>query len=258
MSVVDDSFDHPLKIEEEATAPLAGGIMGYGYQCGMLWGAALAAGAQAFRLLGPGSQAETESIVVAQRLVKSFQIHTKNEINCLEITNLNLHGKIEPLPVLKFIITGGPIGCFRMAADYAPDVYRDINRVLSEKHCETPSGLVSCAAMLADKMGASEMHTVMAAGFAGGIGLSGGTCGALGAAIWLIGFNSKKELLDSKVSNSRINDTIERFLNSSDFEFECSKIVGRKFEDPKDHADYLREGGCMKIIEALAAQGAAG
>jgi len=254
MSVVDDSFDHPLKLEEEATAPLAGGIIGYGYQCGMLWGAALAAGAQAYRLFGPGSQAESMAIIAAQRLVESFRTHTKNEINCLEISNLNLHGKIEPLPVLKFIFTGGPIGCFRMAADYAPDVYRDINSVLSEKHYEAPSGPVSCAAMLAQKMGASEMHTVMAAGFAGGIGLSGGTCGALGAAIWIIGINSKKELVDSKVSNSRINDTIERFLNSSDFEFECSKIVGRKFENTLDHAGYLRDGGCKKIIEALAAQ----
>jgi hypothetical protein len=253
MSVVDDSFDHPLKLEEEATAPLAGGIIGYGYQCGMLWGAALAAGAQAHRLFGSGSLAESMAILAAQRLVKSFQTHTKNEINCMEITNLNLHGKIEPLPVLKFIVTGGPIGCFRMAADYAPDVYRDINAVLSEKHCEAPSGPVSCTAVLAQKMGASEMHAVMAAGFAGGIGLSGGTCGALGAAIWIIGMNSKKELVDSKVSNSRINDTIERFLNSSDFEFECSKIVGRKFENTLDHAGYLREGGCAEIIEALAA-----
>jgi hypothetical protein len=253
MGVVDASFGHPLKLEEQATAPLAGGIMGYGYQCGMLWGAVLAAGAQAYRLFGPGAQAETESIVVAQRLVKSFQTHTKNEINCLEITNLNLHGKIEPLPVLKFIITGGPIGCFRMAADYAPDVYRDIDSVLSENHFEAPSGAVSCTAVLAQKIGASEMHTVMAAGFAGGIGLSGGTCGALGAAIWILGMNGSKELVDSKVSNSRITDTIERFLNSSDFEFECSKIVGRKFENTIDHAGYIRDGGCMKIIEALAA-----
>ncbi len=34
--------------------PLAGGIVGNGYQCGMIWGAALAAGAQAYRLLGTG------------------------------------------------------------------------------------------------------------------------------------------------------------------------------------------------------------
>jgi hypothetical protein len=36
MSVVDCSFDHPLKLEEEATIPLAGGIANQGYQCGML------------------------------------------------------------------------------------------------------------------------------------------------------------------------------------------------------------------------------
>jgi hypothetical protein len=49
MSVVDGSFDHPLKLEEKATIPLAGGIVNQGYQCGMIWGATLAAGAQAYR-----------------------------------------------------------------------------------------------------------------------------------------------------------------------------------------------------------------
>ncbi len=48
-NVLDRAFDHPLKLEEEATAPLAGGIMLHGYQCGMLWGVTLAAGAQAYR-----------------------------------------------------------------------------------------------------------------------------------------------------------------------------------------------------------------
>ena len=42
MSVVDDSFDQPMKVEEHAAMPLAGGLT-QGYQCGMLWGAALAA-----------------------------------------------------------------------------------------------------------------------------------------------------------------------------------------------------------------------
>lgn len=35
--------------------------------------------------------------------------------------------------------------------------------------------------------------------------------------------------------------------------FECSEIVGRKFEDIDDHAGYLREGGCSELIEVLAA-----
>lgn len=45
--------------------PFAGGIMQRGYQCGMIWGAALAAGAEAHRLHGPGPQAETAAIMAA-------------------------------------------------------------------------------------------------------------------------------------------------------------------------------------------------
>ena len=47
MRVVDRSFDQPSELEEHAAGPLAGGIMQHGYQCGMIWGATLAAGAQA-------------------------------------------------------------------------------------------------------------------------------------------------------------------------------------------------------------------
>jgi len=253
MSVVDSSFDHPLKSEEKASAPLAGGIANQGYQCGMLWGAALAAGAQAYRLLGPGLQAETEAILAAQRLVESFRARTKNEINCLEISHLNLQGKTELMSILKFFIKGGPIGCFRMAARYAPVAFSDINTVLSEKHMETPSHPVSCAAILAQKMGASDLHRVMAAGFAGGIGLSGGACGALGATIWIAGMNRPAEPVSFNYADTWIGDTVEKFLESSDYEFECSKIVGRRFENVDDHAEYIRNGGCSKIIEALAA-----
>jgi hypothetical protein len=254
MSVVDCSFDNPLKLEEEATIPFAGGLVNQGYQCGMLWGAALAAGAQAYRLLGPGPQAETEAIIATQRLVESFRSRTNNEINCLEITEINLQGKNQALPILKFIVRGGPIGCFRIAAGYAPEAFSEINTALSEKHIAPPTLPVSCAAMLAQKMGVSGMHTVMAAGFAGGIGLSGGACGALGAAIWITGMNRPEEAVGFNAMNSWVSDTIDRFVERADFEFECSEIVGRKFENIRDHADYLRDGGCSKIIEVLAAK----
>ena len=105
--------------------------------------------------------------------------------------------------------------------------------------------------MLAQKMGVSDMHTVMAAGFAGGIGLSGGACGALGAAIWITGINHPAEPVGFSYTDSWIGDMIERFLKITDFEFECSKIVGRRFANVADHADYLRAGGCSKIIEVL-------
>lgn len=262
MSVVDRSFDHPMKLEERAVMPLAGGLLQQGYQCGMLWGAALAAGAQAYRLLGPGPQAETAAVFAAQRLLDSFRPHNRSkDINCLEITELEWKSSMKGntfMPVLKFFLRGGPIGCFRMAARYAPVAFDEINTALSVEPLPAPSGPVSCAALLARKMGASDLHAVMAAGFAGGIGLSGGACGALGAAIWLIVMGEIKEDLQKSFQelyeNPKALAAQDRFLKSADYAFECSKIVGRKFENAADHAAYLRAGGCSKIIEALAAQ----
>ncbi len=250
MSVVDSSFDHPLELEEGATIPLAGGIMNQGYQCGMIWGAALAAGAEAYRLHGPGPQAETEAIIAAQGLVESFNVKNNN-INCLEITEINLKSK---LGILKLFLKGGPVKCTRMIVGYAPIAFSEINTAYTKKQIEMPSSPVSCTAMLAQKMGLSDMHTVMAAGFAGGIGLSGGGCGALGAAIWILSMNSRKEGLGNKAINSRVSDLIDKFIKNANYELECSEIVGRKFENIGDHAAYLRDGGCSKIIDMLAAE----
>lgn len=154
--------------------PFAGGIMQHGYQCGMIWGATLAAGAQAYRLFGANPHAETRAVIAAQRLIESFRA-LNNNMNCLEITDLDKSSSTMKM-IMYFFIKGGAIGCFRMAARYAPVAYREINTAFSEKHIEAPSHPISCAALLAQKMGVSDMHTIMAAGFAGGIGLSGGAC----------------------------------------------------------------------------------
>lgn len=233
--------------------PFAGGIMQHGYQCGMIWGATLAAGAQAYRLLGGGPQAEAKAIIAAQRLVESFRAQNNN-INCLEITDLD-KSSTAVQQIMYFLVKGGSIGCLRMAARYAPVALSEIHTALSETHIEAPSPPISCAAMLAQEMGASEMHTVMAAGFAGGIGLCGGACGALGAAIWIIGMNSVEEEGGKiQFQSPKAIDALDRFMKCTDYEFECSEIVGRKFENIDDHAGYLREGGCSKIIGVLATE----
>jgi hypothetical protein len=252
MSVVDGSFDHPLALEEHATLPLAGGIEQMGFQCGQLWGAALAAGAQAHRLFGPGPQAEAAAVVAAQRLAQSFQTSYKS-INCFEVIELDWKNA-QAKQILKFILKGGPIRCFSMTAGYARVASGEIDAAFSGSHLEAPPAPVSCAAMLAQKMGASDLHTVMAAGLAGGIGLSGGACGALGAAIWIIEMKRVQEGIGKVEYNSpEATEAVDRFVQSTDGEFECSKIVARKFADVGDHAGYLRDGGCSKIVEALAA-----
>lgn len=252
MSVVDRSFNHSIELEEHATLPLAGGIEQMGFQCGQIWGAALAAGAQAYRLYGPGPGAEAAAVIATQRLVKSFQSSYKS-INCLEVIELDWKNA-QAKQVLKFFLKGGPIRCFSMTAGYARAAFLEINETFSNQAYEAPAPPVSCAAMLAKKMGASDAHAVMAAGLAGGIGLSGEACGALGAAIWILeinqlqGGNGKVEFHSPEAS-----EAIDRFIQSAG-EFECSKIVGRKFEDVADHASFLGAGGCLNIIEALAAQ----
>jgi hypothetical protein len=255
MSVVDRSFDHPLKLEEHAAMPLAGGILGNGYQCGMVWGATLAAGARAYQRLGAGPQAEAEAILAAQRLVAAFLARNRH-LNCGDITEIEWKASTQRrmlMQMAKFFARGGPLLCFAMTAGYAQTAFREIDAAFSEQPAEAPAAPVSCAAVLARKMGASDMQAVMAAGLAGGLGLSGGACGALGAAIWIRAMRQPSEGVE-KVSLTfpGAEAVMERFLQSADYEFECSQIVGRKFTSPDDHARYVREGGCSKIIDALA------
>jgi len=251
LGVLNHEYDRQYRDEESATMPLAGGIMQHGYQCGMIWGAALAAGAQAFRQYGPGPIAEGKSIYASQRLVESFHAQNKN-INCMEITDIDKSSTGMEL-IMYFLIKGGSIGCLRRAAKYAPVALEAINTSFSEQDIEVLSPPVSCAAMLAKRMGLSERHIVMAAGLAGGIGLCGGACGALGAAIWILSMKISKEE-DGRVdfSDPRANDLIEKFMKCTDYEFECSKIVGRKFENVNDHAAHMSNGGCSEILEVLA------
>ena len=247
---INDAFGYSLNDEERAAMPYAGGIMQQGYQCGMLWGASLAAGAQAYRLFGSGTQAEANSIIASQKIVESFRFNFKH-IDCFELTDIDRTSSTMKL-ITYFLIKGGTLKCCRMASRFAPMAFNEINKSFSEAVNEFPRTPVSCSAMLARKMGLSDLHTVMVAGFAGGIGLSGGACGVLGAAIWIIGMKNLEGGTDKlKFKNQESLELIERFLKCTGYEFECSKIVGRKFDDVSDHSQHLCNGGCEEIIDVL-------
>lgn len=247
--VLNRAFEHPLGEEERASDPLAGGILQHGYQCGMIWGSVLAAGAEIYRRCGAGPRAEAKAIRAAQRIMDSFRTQNK-ETDCVEITGIQETST--PWQMTKyFLLQGGTVGCFRMAVRYAPVAHREIEAAISGDDAGTPAAPVSCAAELARKMGASEMHTVMVAGFAGGIGLSGGACGALGAAIWLRQLKALQEGGKPGYKSAEVQDIIARFVKCTGCEFECSKIAGQKFENAASHAAYVSNGGCSKIMGVL-------
>ena len=245
------AFDDPLIDEEHACIPLAGGILENGYQCGMVWGSTLAAGARAYRLFGPGPQAEAKAMAAAQSVVESFRARQKS-IDCFDVIGTNWK-TATTAQIAGMLLKGGAVGCFRMSASYPPVAFAGINAALSGGAGEAPPTPVSCAALLARKMGASDAHTVMVAGFAGGVGLSGGACGALGAAVWLNAVKTLQEGGKVRLDFPAGQEAIERFVECIESEFECATIVGRKFESIDDHAAYVCGGGCSKLIDALAA-----
>jgi Putative redox-active protein (C_GCAxxG_C_C) len=257
MTVLNRGFGHPQLAEERATDPLAGGLM-RGYQCGMLWGSTLAAGAEAYERFGAGPRAEAAAMRATQELVASFKA-SNGCVNCHEITETDPRDSWKVF--VYFFLKGGTIGCIRRANAFASEAYGVIDAALSESGAqgEAPGAeqgacqSASCAAMLARKMGATEQQATMAAGLAGGIGQSGGGCGALGAAIWLLGIKGREAGLKTKVINAQIDELVERFLKSADHELECSEIVGRTFKGIDDHAGYVRGGGCAELIDALVA-----
>lgn len=242
MNVLDNEFGQPMPTEERASLPLAGGLM-QGYQCGMIWGATLAAGAKAYEMYGPGARAEEAAMRAARRIVESFR-DLNGETDCLDITDTDPRNGWQVF--YNFFVKGGTVRCIKRAVDYAPVAFRAIQEGLSERDDASRCHPESCAAKLARRMGASEKHAVMAAGLAGGIGFSGGACGALGAAIWLSGMQGGED---------RTEAIMDRFLKATDYEVECEKILGRKFEGVEDHAFHLATGGCEKVLEALAEEG---
>jgi len=102
-------------------------------------------------------------------------------------------------------------------------------------------------------MGAREEHMLMVAGFAGGLGLSGNACGALSAAIWLNTLQwDKTHTKKSNYPNPMADKTLNAFFSETDYEFKCSDICGANFNSIEEHSEFIKNGGCEKLINVLA------
>jgi hypothetical protein len=247
--LLDREFGHPEEAGERAADPLVGGIMLRGHQCGMLWGAALAAGAESHRRHGHRGQAA--AMEAARRLVESFEKRT-GSVNCREITG---HDFTKTLDLVKFMVRFMLFidrSCFDLAEQWAPEAIQSAAGGLSREQAGLPQ-MMNCASLVAGKMGAGDREQVMVAGFAGGLGLSGNACGALSAAIWIKtlawgGEHPGK----SGYRNPRAKRALQAFLGAAGSEMLCHRITGRRFKNMADHSDFMKDGGCARIIEALA------
>jgi hypothetical protein len=248
-------FDNPKEVEERASDLLAGGIAQKGYQCGMLWGGALAVGVESFRRYNDHNQAIATAITASQHLVESFTKRTKT-VNCREISGVDFTNKLDfMLYMVKTILRGFIYSpCFNLIVKWTPEAIQAANRGLSEKPLQHNQPCISCASEVVKKMGASDEEAVMVAGFAGGIGLSGNACGALSAVIWLKMLDWHKKhpgKTPAFFNNQEAKKILRAFYIETDSEMICNKICGQHFKTIDEHSQYLRNGGCEKLIDAL-------
>jgi len=101
-------------------------------------------------------------------------------------------------------------------------------------------------------MGASDAEMVMVAGFAGGLGLSGNACGALAAAIWMKTLAwCRKHPGKSVYPNPIAKNMLKAFYDGTENKILCHKISGQNFKTIDDHTQFIKNGGCDKLINLL-------
>ena len=247
--ILNREFGFPLENEERAADPLAGGILQQGYQCGMLWGASLAVGAESFRRCGDRGRATGITIKATQHIIESFSNRAKS-IECQDITETDFSNKWS---FAKYFFTGKFLSCFKLAEKWAPDAIQSATEGLSLEQTDLPKQPISCASEVARKMGASDEEMVMVAGFAGGLGLSGNGCGALSAAIWMNTLTEVREQNKKPAfSDPSTEKILKAFYDATDYEMLCSKISGQCFKTIDNHTEFIKNGGCDKLINVLA------
>jgi len=252
--ILNREFEHPKEYEERALNPLAGGIMNQGHQCGMLWGAALAIGAESYRKHKDPDKAIAIAVTATQKIIDSF-VKQSGATDCKDIIGYDLTSIIGMTKfMLKITLQGMKNShCFNLAEEWAPKAVEVATESLSE-NIKTKQKPMSCASEVIKQIGGSDEEAVMVAGYAGGLGLSGNACGALSAAIW-------KRMLDwcqehpgknpPFFNNKRAKKILKAFNEATDNKMLCSDICGRKFESLEDHTEYLKQGGCKALMNSL-------
>jgi len=247
-------FGNNKDTEERATDPMAGGLMQKGHQCGMLWGASLAVGTEAYRRSKSSDEAIRLAITATQKLLESFSKRT-NTINCRDIIHSDLDNFFG---LTKYMIRTMLQGmnnstCFNLAENWLPEAILSAKKGLLQQPTASTQKPLSCATEVAKKMGATNEEMIMVAGFAGGLGLSGNACGALSTAIWMNSLKWVKEHPEkSAFKNKNAKATLETFNEETNSEMLCHNICQQQFKTIEEHTQFIKNGGCNKLIETLA------
>lgn len=120
-NILNREFGNENTNDEKAAAPLCGGVMQKGYQCGMLWGSSLAASKEIYKKYGNSSSSMQLAIKATEELMKSFT-QCNGSVDCREVTQTDFAKKFQ---FVKFIFVSFlhkifKKSCFNIADNWAP------------------------------------------------------------------------------------------------------------------------------------------
>ncbi len=252
---------------EQAMHAFSGGFMHLGHACGLLTGAALAAGFAARARFDDDGTRSGAALHAAIQLARAYPELTRS-VNCREITEVSLtrlSGR------LRYLQQGKGRMCGRLHLKWAPQAQQLIDKALMEfRELRPAGGCANCAVQtlreLESSVGMKAGDSVLVAGFAGGVGLLGNVCGALAAGVFAMsaGHHLAQE---QKKRDSRIRGSLEELAGANyrgaatrlrlefvgQFGSElCIDIIGRRFLDAADHSTFVEQGGCENVTKFVA------
>jgi hypothetical protein len=252
---------------EQAIHAFSGGFMHRGDACGLLTGAALAAGCEARRRFDDDDTASSAALAATVGLVGAF-LERVGSADCRDMTGASfatIGGR------LRYLRTGAARQCGRTLLDWSGQAHRIIDRSLTDSAGRAPvEGRANCAEetlrRCASSVGVPAADSVVVGGLAGGIGLLGNVCGALATGVFALGVaryrRPRRVRRDSRLRGSieemfgiryrgpatELRRLVEERFGSA----LCVGIVGRRFEDEADHAAFIDGGGCEEVIATVA------
>jgi len=251
---------------EEASDPLCAGILfDLDAACGILWGGSLSAGIMAQRSFLDPIAAKNAALRATRKLFDEYN-QQEDRVNCGERINMRKWN------FLLYMLKGNSFRCQNNIAGWAPRFREIIDSSMRESVEDRPSdNQQNCACMAMDKVGQAigldtTQYAAVPAGLAGGLGLSGSTCGALAAAIFtqcLKYFHSRTKSRHGMVRSilqgfyfgipwlnpsMNLNEEFKQKLGTKS----CKGITNKVFSNNAELSDFLRDGGCSGVIDRLA------
>lgn len=247
--ILNQEFGNEMLYEERAADALAGGVVYEGKICGLVLGAVLAAGTEAYHEGESIDNSIQLSIGATQKLIESFK-QQANMLNCYDIANVNFNSKGS---IFRYVVTGKGIKCFNLADKWAPMAINVVKQAINIKITSENTSCRSCASRVVREMGGSETESAIVAGLAGGIGLSGNICGALTASIWYKALKWLRKHPEKKnYPDDLAKEKIRQFLELTEGDYLCPNLSGKRFKNLEEHSSFIAEGGCNKLVDILA------